>query len=136
MQLSDKPFERCDQLSGGQLQRVGMARVLYQQADLVLADEAVSALDPGLALAMLQVLQQHAQERGATLITSLHAVDLALGCFPRIVGLREGQIAFDLPSHQVSQARLDDLFANEATTPYAQARDHAATNATQFQHPA
>ena len=134
VQLSDKLFDRCDQLSGGQLQRVGMARVLYQQADLVLADEPVSALDPGLALAMLQVLQQDASARGATLITSLHAVDLALGCFPRIVGLRDGEIAFDLPAQEVTQAMLNDLFANEAT----QAKDGDMSDAhhTLIQHPA
>jgi len=134
VQLSEKLFDRCDQLSGGQLQRVGMARVLYQQADLVLADEPVSALDPGLALAMLQVLQQDASARGATLITSLHAVDLALSCFPRIVGLRDGDIAFDLPAKEVTQAMLNDLFANEAT----QAKDgniYAANN-TLLQQPA
>ena len=134
VQLSDKLFDRCDQLSGGQLQRVGMARVLYQQADLVLADEPVSALDPGLALAMLQVLQQDASARGATLITSLHAVDLALGCFPRIVGLRDGEIAFDLPAQQVTQSMLDDLFANEATQ--AKDGDMSAAHHTLIQHPA
>ncbi len=134
VQLSDKLFDHCDQLSGGQLQRVGMARVLYQQADLVLADEPVSALDPGLALAMLQVLQQDASARGATLITSLHAVDLALGCFPRIVGLRDGEIAFDLPAQQVTQSMLGDLFANEATQ--AKDGDMSAAHHTLIQHPA
>ena len=134
VQLSDKLFDRCNQLSGGQLQRVGTARVLYQQADLVLADEPVSALDPGLALAMLQVLQHDASARGATLITSLHAVDLALTCFPRIVGLRDGEIAFDLPAQEVTQAMLDDLFANEATQ--AKGGDMSAAHHTRLQHPA
>jgi phosphonate transport system ATP-binding protein len=127
-------FDRCDQLSGGQLQRVGMARVLYQQADLVLADEPVSALDSGLALAMLQVLQHDDSARDATLITSLHAVDLALGCFPRIVGLRDGEIAFDLPSQQVTPTMLDDLFANEATQ--AKDGDMSAAHHTLIQNPA
>ena len=134
VQLSDKLFDRCDQLSGGQLQRVGMARVLYQQADLVLADEPVSALDPGLAQAMLQMLQQDASARRATLITSLHAVDLALGCFPRIVGLRDGEIAFDLPAQEITQAMLGDLFANEATQ--AKDGDMSAAHHTLIQHPA
>ena len=134
VQLSDKLFDRCDQLSGGQLQRVGMARVLYQQADLVLADEPVSALDPGMALAMLQVLRHIASARGATLITSLHAVDLALSCFPRIVGLREGEIAFDLPAPEVTPAMLDDLFANQATQ--SKDGDMSAADSTLLQQPA
>lgn len=112
VQLEDKLFARCDQLSGGQLQRVGIARVLYQQAELVLADEPVSALDPALSLATVQLLVQEATARQATLVASLHAVDLALSRFPRIVGLREGRMVFDLPAAQVSQAQLQALYAH------------------------
>ncbi len=112
VQLEDKLFARCDQLSGGQLQRVGIARVLYQQARLILADEPVSALDPALSLATVQLLVQEAAARQATLVASLHAVDLALGCFARIVGIRDGRIAFDLPAAQVSQAQLQALYAH------------------------
>jgi phosphonate transport system ATP-binding protein len=114
--LADKLFARCDQLSGGQLQRVGIARVLYQQADLILADEPVSALDPALALATVRLLADEAQASGATLVASLHAVDLALSCFPRIVGIKAGRIAFDLPTEQVSETLLQELYASEGQT--------------------
>ena len=113
VQLADKLFARCDQLSGGQLQRVGIARVLYQQAELILADEPVAALDPALALSTVQLLVHEAAARGATLVASLHAVDLALACFARIVGIRDGAIAFDLPAAEVTQEHLRALYGSE-----------------------
>ncbi|WP_304351603.1 phosphonate ABC transporter ATP-binding protein [Comamonas testosteroni] len=112
VQLDDKLFARCDQLSGGQLQRVGIARVLYQQAELILADEPVSALDPALSQATVQLLVREAAARQATLVASLHAVDLALANFTRIVGVRNGRLAFDLPAAQVSDAQLQALYAH------------------------
>ena len=112
LDLSDKLYEHCDQLSGGQLQRVGIARVLCQGAELILADEPVSAMDPVLAGHTLEILSQEAQQRGSTLIASLHAVDLALGHFPRIIGLRDGRVLFDKPSQAVTPADLEALYAN------------------------
>ena len=114
MEIGDKLFERCDRLSGGQLQRVGVARVLYQQPDLVLTDEPVSAVDPALSDRVIGELSREAQTRGVTLIASLHAVDLALHWFPRIVGIRGGEIAFDLPPVRVTDGMLRELYASES----------------------
>lgn len=113
LDLTDKLFAQCQQLSGGQLQRVGIARALYQDPELLLADEPVSAMDPVLADHTLSVLCRHAEARGVTLVASLHAVDLALSHFPRIVGVRDGRIAFDRPAAEVDQPLLDALYANE-----------------------
>lgn len=113
LDLADKLFAQCQQLSGGQLQRVGIARALYQAPELLLADEPVSAMDPVLADHTLSVLCRHAESQGVTLVASLHAVDLALAHFPRVVGVRDGQIAFDRPAGEVDQALLDALYANE-----------------------
>lgn len=113
LDLGDKLFAHCQQLSGGQLQRVGIARVLYQAPEILLADEPVSAMDPVLAGHTLSILSRHAREHNVTLVASLHAVDLALAHFPRIIGLRDGQILFDCPSEQVSRDKLDALYANE-----------------------
>lgn len=124
--LADKLFSRCDQLSGGQLQRVGIARVLYQQPDLMLADEPVSALDPALTKATIRLLTADAEARGASLVASLHAVDLALENFPRIVGVKAGRIAFDLPSEQVSTSMLHELYASEGEALPIQAHEAVA----------
>ncbi|MCX2886832.1 MULTISPECIES: phosphonate ABC transporter ATP-binding protein [Pseudomonas] len=111
--LADKLFVQCGQLSGGQLQRVGIARALYQQPQLLLTDEPVSAMDPVLADHSLALLNRYAQANGVTLIASLHAVELALAHFPRVIGIREGQVAFDCPAEAVTQQLLDALYANE-----------------------
>lgn len=117
LDLADKLFERCQQLSGGQLQRVGIARALYQQPELLLADEPVSAMDPRLADHTLALLGQHAIEHNVTLVASLHAVELALAHFPRIIGVRDGRIHFDLAASEVGREHLDTLYANEQLSP-------------------
>ncbi|QID17309.1 phosphonate ABC transporter ATP-binding protein [Nitrogeniibacter mangrovi] len=109
--LDERLFDRCGQLSGGQLQRVALARVLYQQPALMLADEPVSALDPALARSVTLSLNDTARARGVTLVASLHAVDLALDHFSRVIGLRDGRIAFDLPAAEVDPVRIDALYA-------------------------
>lgn len=114
--LADKLFVQCGQLSGGQLQRVGIARALYQRPEVLLADEPVSAMDPVLANHSLGLLDRHARERGVTLVASLHAVDLALAHFPRIIGIRDGAVLFDREAAAVSDALLDTLYANEQLT--------------------
>ncbi|ARA79260.1 phosphonate ABC transporter ATP-binding protein [Pseudomonas ficuserectae] len=119
LDLADKLFERCQQLSGGQLQRVGIARALYQQPELLLADEPVSAMDPRLADHTLALLCQHAIEHNVTLVASLHAVELALAHFPRVIGVRDGRIHFDLAASEVGREHLDTLYANEQLSPQA-----------------
>ena len=120
--LVDKLFERVDRLSGGERQRVGLARCIASQAQLLLVDEPLSALDPMRAKQALATLTQAATERGATLVCSLHQVDAALAQFPRIIGLRGGELAFDLPAVQVTPAVLQALYGDalhELTAPLA-----------------
>jgi len=108
--VSDKLFERVDRLSGGERQRVGLARALATQARLFLVDEPLSALDPTRAQQAIESLTRAAHERGATLVATLHHVEMALQHFPRIIGLRDGELAFDLPAAQVTPQRLHQLY--------------------------
>ena len=112
--LGDKLFDRVDRLSGGERQRVGLARTLLAPASLWLIDEPLSALDPTRAQQAIRTLVQAARQRGATLVATLHQVDAALAHFPRIVGLRDGLLVFDLPAAQVTPERLARLYANES----------------------
>lgn len=108
--LAEKLFERVDRLSGGERQRVGLARALLSPASLWLIDEPLSALDPTRSGQAIQSLLQAAQTRQATVLATLHQVEMALAHFPRIVGLREGEVVFDLPSAQVTREQLAELY--------------------------
>jgi phosphonate transport system ATP-binding protein len=115
--LAEKLFDRVDRLSGGERQRVGLARALLAPARLWLVDEPLSALDPTRARQATEALVREARARGVTLVATLHQVDMALAHFPRIVGMREGRIAFDLPTASVTRDRLDRLYAQQPQRP-------------------
>lgn len=111
--LADKLFERVDRLSGGERQRVGLARALLSTASLWLIDEPLSALDPTRARQAIGALVDEARVRGVTLVATLHQVDVALEHFTRIVGLKSGRLAFDLPAHAVTRELLAALYGSE-----------------------
>lgn len=111
--MGDKLFDRVDRLSGGERQRVGLARALVSEASLLLVDEPLSALDPTRSQHALESLTQAARERDATLVATLHHVEMALAHFPRIVGLRGGTLAFDLPASAVTRDHLQSLYAQQ-----------------------
>ncbi len=108
--VGDKLWERTDTLSGGERQRVAIARVLLQNAELLLADEPVSALDPQRSREVLDLLCGVADEGGRTLLVSLHAFDLAVEYFDRVVGLRDGRLLFDRPASEVTHDDAADLY--------------------------
>ncbi len=127
--LADKVFERVDRLSGGERQRVGLARALVSKASLFLVDEPLSALDPTRTKQAIASLTSAAKARKATLVCTLHQVDIALASFPRIIGLRDGELAFDLPAKEVTQALLHALYANKLEELHAPAQDPIETAA-------
>ncbi len=111
--LEDKLWLRCDRLSGGERQRVGLARMMVSTAPLILLDEPVSALDPALGISALKTIQDEASVRNATLVVSLHDVQLARARFARLIGLKAGHIHFDLPANAVDETTLADLYGAE-----------------------
>jgi len=109
--IPEKLYARTDELSGGQQQRVAIARVLVQDPDVILADEPVSSVDPSLAVSIVALLRDLSHESRKTLLMNLHSVELALTYFPRIVGIRDGRVYFDLSPDKVSRELLEALYA-------------------------
>ncbi|MBI2323128.1 MAG: ATP-binding cassette domain-containing protein [Chloroflexi bacterium] len=108
--IPEKLYERTARLSGGEQQRVALARLLVQDPAAIVADEPVASLDPARAEDLLQLLTGIARDDGKTLVASLHSIQLARRYFARIVGLRRGRLAFDLPAAAVSQSHVDRLY--------------------------
>ncbi|GIN64453.1 phosphonates import ATP-binding protein PhnC 1 [Robertmurraya siralis] len=108
--LGDKWSEKTSNLSGGEQQRVALARLLVQKPEIILADEPVASLDPARAEDVLAILTKLVHEEKQTLITSLHSVEYAKKYFTRIIALRDGMIYFDLPAHEVSAKDLASLY--------------------------
>ncbi len=106
---------RADALSGGEAQRTAIARALAQRPQILLADEPVANLDPEAAEEVLSLLRRLAHEDGLAVLCVLHQPELARRFADRIIGLRDGGIAFDRPTQEVSPAAIDALYRFERT---------------------
>jgi phosphonate transport system ATP-binding protein len=107
--------QRADTLSGGQQQRVSVARVLAQGAQIILADEPVSNLDPALADDILGLLTEVSQRHGATLLMSIHQPALARRYGERIIGLRRGQVVHDSPAGTLDDSAVQAIYGREVS---------------------
>ncbi len=109
-EMIDLPIK---ELSGGQRQRVAIARLFRQRAQLLLADEPISNLDPNLSNKILKLLI--GKENDITIqipesvIISLHRPDL-IRYFTRIIGIKKGEIIFDLPTEKVNSSEISWLY--------------------------
>ncbi len=106
--LLERADIRADRLSGGERQKVAIARLLLQRPRLILADEPTAALDPSAAAEVCRLLVEAAA--GASLITIVHNPSLLPLLADRVIGLKQGRIAFDLPVASIDGQRLVDLY--------------------------
>lgn len=114
VQLADKIYTRADELSGGQQQRVAIARTLMQEPKVILADEPVASLDPLTTKTVMDTLQRLNREDNITVIVNLHSVPLARQYADRIIGLRAGELVYDRPIAEVTEADLNEIYVAEA----------------------
>jgi phosphonate transport system ATP-binding protein len=129
--LAHKADERTEALSGGQMQRVGIARALAQQPQVILADEPVASLDPKTARSVLQYLREATRELGIAVVCNLHQVDYAKEFGDRIVGLSQGRMVFDGVPAQLDEGALNAIY-QPVHQPDIQAAEKAGTPAGQW----
>lgn len=121
--LLDKAMERADNLSGGEQQRVGIARALAQQPDLILADEPVASLDPATSHKILSLLKDICVKDGITAIVSLHQVELAQTYADHIIALAGGRVVFNGPPTDLTPDGLTSIY--QSGVPLPQDNSHA-----------
>jgi phosphonate transport system ATP-binding protein len=114
--LGHKAFQRADTLSGGEQQRVGIARALAQRPSVILADEPVASLDPKIARQVLGYLKDISQRLGISVICNLHQIDFAREYAQRIIGLARGELIFDGRPDELTPEVIERIYAqrNEA----------------------
>ena len=104
---------RADALSGGQRQRVGIARALMQSPDLLLVDEPTASLDPKTSRQIMRLLVELVHERGTPALVNIHDVALAQTFSDKVIGLRDGRIAFEGTSADVTEDVLTEIYGEE-----------------------
>ena len=111
--LAKYAAQRAGTLSGGQAQRVAVARALCQRARVIMADEPVASLDPRAADSVLELLADVAHNENLGVIVVLHQPELARRYADRLVGFNDGRVAFDRPPTQVSEGEVDSLYGQD-----------------------
>lgn len=110
--LAGKAGLRAGSLSGGEQQRVGIARALVQRPEVILADEPVASLDPATAQEILSLLAHIHRAQGVTVLCSLHQVGLARQFADRVFGLSRGRLVFEGEGAGLDEGSLCWIYGN------------------------
>lgn len=102
--LLDLAKMKVDKMSGGERQRIAIARSLVHGARLVLADEPVSGLDPHSAEEMMRTLKNLCHDKGTTIVVALHRLELAEKFADEIWGMHEGELVLNVRGRRLTTA--------------------------------
>jgi putative ABC transport system permease protein len=101
--LADQATKRPNQLSGGQMQRVAVARALVNNPEILLADEPTGALDSRSSVQLMELLAGIAETRLVIMVT--HNTELAAAYATRIVRMQDGEVLWDQPVQHPTPTR-------------------------------
>ena len=111
--ILDKSYSRTDALSGGQKQRVALARTIVQNPKIILADEPIASLDPVSSRQVMNYFKKLNRENGITVIVNIHDVETALEYSDRILGIKNGQLAFDGKPSEVNVDVIRNIYGQD-----------------------
>lgn len=103
-------YQRASTLSGGQQQRGAIARVLAQEAKIVLADEPIASLDPASSERVMKNLIKLNEKHKKTLLVSLHQFSVAKKMFDRIIAMKKGEIVYDGSPKDIKKKDLIEIY--------------------------
>ena len=112
--LSEKAEEPVKSLSGGQKQRVAIARALMRHPKILLADEPAASLDPVTGHQILELLKEIQKTEGVTILMNSHNLELSLEFSDRIIGLKDGSVAFDGKPEQLDETMIHCIYEKDA----------------------
>jgi ABC-type lipoprotein export system ATPase subunit len=101
--LEDRMHHRGDQLSGGEQQRVAIARSLVNRPSVVLGDEPTGAVDTETSEQLIGIMRRMNEDHGVTFVIVTHDLDLAAAT-DRVIRLRDGRVLSDETAGRVSIA--------------------------------
>jgi phosphonate transport system ATP-binding protein len=102
--------QRAGTLSGGQAQRVSIARALSQQPKALLADEPVASLDPEATEDVMRLLRRVSEKGGLSVLCVLHQPELARRYADRILGLSGGRLVFEGQAARIDRREIASLY--------------------------
>lgn len=111
VELLDIKDKLITELSGGQLQRVFLARVFAQEPNTILLDEPTNHLDIKHQIELVELLEEWTRERGCTLISVMHDINLAMKLADKVIVMNDGEIVcMGKPSEIIQSNILEDVY--------------------------
>ena len=110
--ISKLAYTKAKYLSGGEKQRVAIARSLAPNVELILADEPISSLDERNSSQIMEIFKRINIKKNKTIILNLHNVEIAKKFSDKILALKNGEIFFYKKSEEVNEDDVREVYQN------------------------